>query len=61
MNPGGIQSGQMLEVLQQAFCTHKESFAYRRYDDFCFVEFSKCTKCGKTLGRFAGFDEDMRG
>jgi hypothetical protein len=61
MNPDGIPSLRMLGSLQQVFCSHKESFAYRKYEDFVFIEFSKCTKCGKTLGRFSGFDEDMRG
>ena len=51
----------MLQVLRQALCSHKESFAYRKYDDFVFVEFSNCARCGKTLRTFAGFDEDMRG
>jgi hypothetical protein len=51
----------MLGVLRQALCSHRESFAYRKYDDFVFVEYSNCTKCGKTLDKFAGFDEDMRG
>lgn len=51
----------MLGTLRQMFCTHKESFAYRKYGDFYFVEFSNCSKCGKTLKRFQGFDEDMRG
>ena len=51
----------MFQVLRRPFCAHKESFAYRRYDDFDFVEFSNCSKCGKTLRKFAGFDEDMRG
>ena len=51
----------MLGALRQLICTHKESFAYRKYGDFYFVEFSNCSKCGKTLKRFQGFDEDMRG
>jgi len=51
----------MLGTLRQMLCSHKESFAYRKYGDFYFVEFSNCIKCGKTLKRFQGFDEDMRG
>ena len=51
----------MLGALRQMLCSHKESFAYRKYGDFYFVEFSNCIKCGKTLKRFQGFDEDMRG
>ncbi len=61
MNPDAIPSLRMLGSLQQAFCSHKESFAYRKYEDFVFVEISKCARCGKTLGKFSGFDEDMRG
>jgi len=51
----------MLGMLRRLVCDHKESFAYRRYGDFYFVEFSNCTKCGKTLKRLEGYDEDMRG
>lgn len=51
----------MLQALRQAVCSHKESFAYRKYGDFVFVEFSSCARCGKTLDQFSGFDEDMRG
>jgi hypothetical protein len=61
MNPDIIQSIRMFHALRQAFCTHKQSFAYRKYDDFVFVEFSNCSRCGKTLDKFSGFDEDMRG
>jgi hypothetical protein len=48
-------------TLRQVFCKHEESFAYRRYGNFSFVEYSNCKKCGKTLKHFRGFDEDMRG
>lgn len=51
----------MLQALHRMFCNHKDSFAYRRYDEFYFVEFRNCSKCGKNLKRFEGFDEDMRG
>ncbi|HXG05774.1 MAG TPA: hypothetical protein VNI77_00425 [Nitrososphaera sp.] len=51
----------MLGALRQLFCTHKESFAYRKYGDLNFAEFSSCARCGKTLKRFQGFDEDVRG
>ena len=51
----------MLAPLKQIFCDHSESFAYRKYDDFYFTEFSNCRKCGKTLKHFRGFDEDLRG
>ncbi|MGI0029449.1 MAG: hypothetical protein ACREAQ_07055 [Nitrososphaera sp.] len=51
----------MLPALRQIFCDHTESFAYRKYDDYAFEEFSRCATCGKTLKRFSGFDEDIRG
>ena len=51
----------MLEALRKVFCNHSESFAYREYGRLYFVEFNNCSKCGKTLKRFQGFDEDMRG
>lgn len=51
----------MLGALRQVLCKHRESFAYRKYGEFYFVEFSNCAKCGKNLNRFQGFDEDMRG
>jgi hypothetical protein len=51
----------MFGVFRQVFCNHEESFAYRKYDEVYFVEFSNCVKCGKTLKHFRGFDEDMRG
>jgi hypothetical protein len=51
----------VLEALRRMLCNHRESFAYRKYGEFYFVEFSNCAKCGKTLKRFHGFDEDMRG
>jgi hypothetical protein len=47
--------------LRRMFCEHRDSYAYRKYDDFEFVEFCRCSRCGKTLNRFAGYDEDMRG
>jgi hypothetical protein len=60
-NPAALQIMVVLQALHQIFCNHKDSFAYRRYDEVYFVEFSNCSKCGKTLKRFQGFDEDMRG
>jgi hypothetical protein len=51
----------MLGALCRIFCNHRELFAYRKYGEFYFVEFSNCRRCGKTLKRFHGFDEDMRG
>jgi hypothetical protein len=51
----------MFGALRQMSCNHTESFAYRKYGEFYFVEFSNCVKCGKNLNRFQGFDEDMRG
>jgi hypothetical protein len=60
-NPAALPMVGMLQALHRMFCNHKDSFAYRRYDEFYFVEFSNCSKCGKNLKRFEGFDEDMRG
>jgi hypothetical protein len=51
----------MLQALRQMFCDHKESFVYRKYEEFQFIEFCNCTRCGKTLRHFFGFDEDIRG
>ncbi|MDQ3873321.1 MAG: hypothetical protein M3258_06890 [Thermoproteota archaeon] len=51
----------MLQRLRQVFCTHKELFAYRKYGELQFIEFCNCGRCGKTLKRFLGFDEDLRG
>ncbi len=51
----------MLRALRQMFCNHKESFVYRKYEEFQFIEFCNCTICGKTLRHFFGFDEDIRG
>lgn len=51
----------MLLGIRQLFCGHEESFAYRKYDDFLFVEYSRCKRCGKVLKSFKGYDEDMRG
>jgi hypothetical protein len=51
----------MLQALRQMFCNHKELFAYRKYNEFQFIEFCNCARCGKTLKRFFGFDEDIRG
>ncbi|MEM2141571.1 hypothetical protein [Nitrososphaera sp.] len=47
--------------LRQLFCDHGESFAYRQYDDYQFVEYCRCKSCGKVLKSFAGYDEDLRG
>jgi hypothetical protein len=51
----------MLQALRQMFCNHKESFVYRQYEEFQFIEFCNCTRCGKTLRHLFGFDEDIRG
>lgn len=48
-------------LVRQMFCEHADSFAYRKYDDYDFVEYSSCAKCGKVLKSFRGFDEDIRG
>jgi hypothetical protein len=51
----------MIQALRQMFCNHEESFVYRKYEEFQFIEFCNCTRCGKTLKHFFGFDEDVRG
>jgi hypothetical protein len=51
----------MIQALRQMFCNHKESFVYRKYEEFQFIEFCNCARCGKTLKHFFGFDEDIRG
>jgi len=57
-----IMTGKMeLAGIRRIFCTHSDSFAYRNYGEFSFVEFCACSKCGKTLKLLKGFDEDMRG
>lgn len=70
MNPWWYSKGQRMAAgtavsgalgIRQLFCTHKESFAYRRYGDFDFTEYCSCRRCGKTLRHFSGFDEDIRG
>jgi len=50
-----------IQVLRRVFCRHKDSFSFRKYSDFTFIEYNKCCKCGKTLRYLKGFDEDMRG
>jgi hypothetical protein len=47
--------------LKKIFCSHKDVFAYRRYNDFDFVEYQMCNNCGKILNMLQGFDEDIRG
>jgi hypothetical protein len=61
MNLACLSIAYMLQALRQMFCNHKESFVYRKYEEFQFVEFCNCTRCGKTLRHFFGFDEDIRG
>jgi len=49
------------DLLRKLFCTHKESFSFRKYNDFDFYEYNKCCSCGKVLRELKGFDEDARG
>ena len=51
----------VFQVLRRVFCSHEESFSFRKYNDFNFKEYNKCSKCGKTLRYLKGFDEDVRG
>lgn len=50
-----------IKELGNVFCRHKDSYSFRKYNDFDFSEYEKCSKCGKTLRYIRGFDEDMRG
>jgi hypothetical protein len=61
MNLASLPIAYMLQALRQMFCDHKESFVYRKYEEFQFIEFCNCSRCGKTLKHFFGFDEDIRG
>jgi hypothetical protein len=61
MNLACLPIAYMLQALRQMFCDHKESFVYRKYEEFQFIEFCNCTRCGKTLRHLFGFDEDIRG
>ncbi|MGD1835866.1 MAG: hypothetical protein ACPKPY_06460 [Nitrososphaeraceae archaeon] len=49
------------QLFLRIFCSHNESFSFRKYNDFDFKEYCKCTRCGKTLDIISGFDEDLRG
>ena len=51
----------IIQIFRRIFCSHDDTFSFRVYNDFDFSEYNKCTKCGKTLGYFKGFDEDLRG
>src|SRR5687768_6810600 len=61
MNLDFLPIAYMLQALRQMFCNHKESFVYRKYEEFQFIELCNCTRCGKMLRHFFGFDEDIRG
>lgn len=51
----------MVGNLKKIFCSHKNAYVYRKYNDFDYTEFKKCNDCGKTLNELRGFDEDLRG
>jgi len=51
----------IIRAIRRVFCSHEDSFSFRKYNDFDFNEYNKCSKCGKTLRYIKGFDEDMRG
>jgi len=51
----------IIQLLRRLFCSHSDSFSFRLYNNFDFSEYYKCAKCGKILGYFSGFDEDLRG
>jgi hypothetical protein len=47
--------------LKKIFCLHKDTFAYRKYNNFDFIEYQMCNECMKILNTLEGFDEDLRG
>ena len=51
INPGVLTIA-VLGVLRQVFCNHKGSFAYRRYGEFYFVEFSSCASAARPSSAF---------
>ncbi|MGE0242482.1 MAG: hypothetical protein AB7F53_00535 [Nitrososphaeraceae archaeon] len=51
----------IIQLFKRMFCSHEDSFSFREYNDFDFSEYNKCSKCGKILRYFKGFDEDLRG
>jgi hypothetical protein len=51
----------MIKNIKQFLCPHKNVFAYRKYNDFDFVEYQMCDDCGRILNVLKGFDEDIRG
>ncbi len=52
---------QYLLAFRKFFCKHDEVFSFRKYNDYDFHEYCKCSKCEKTLKWVKGFDEDIRG
>ena len=51
----------MIINFKKMFCSHRDVFAYRKYNDFDFTEYQMCSNCGKILNMLKGFDEDIRG
>ena len=47
--------------LKKFICSHENTFAFRKYNDFEFVEYQMCDDCKKILNTLKGFDEDIRG
>ena len=47
--------------LKRFICSHENKFAFRKYNDFDFVEYQMCDDCKKILNTIKGFDEDIRG
>ena len=51
----------VIRTFRRIFCKHKESYSFRKYNDFDFIEYNKCCRCGKVLRYMNGFEEDIRG
>jgi len=54
-------TNRLLIVFKRIFCTHDNTFSFRKYNDFDFFEYDKCIDCEKILRYLRGFDESIRG
>jgi len=48
-------------AFKRILCNHESTFSYRKYNDFDFFEYDKCTNCEKVVRCLRGFDESIRG